>query len=365
MSEYLEYEPEDFASDDFFIHWVKSTDIAAETFWQNWLETYPFKRQDVEAARQLVLLTQNLPQPQVSESELSHLKASIFNKIDAAEPKPARLWVHIPAWVAAASITGLLLLAGWLLINRNHISDERYPSLVAKAAEKYDLIEVKNLTRAVRLINLPDGSSVILKKGSMLSYPQEFEKNSREVYLTGEGFFEITRNPEKPFYVHANQITTKVLGTSFNVRAYPDQQQVLVSVTTGRVSVYKAGSEESRTVKATRSLKGLVLSANQKALYAGNRIVLMSGQPELAQIPPGEEMSFEYEEKPAGEIFADLEKTYGITIVYDPTVIGNCPVTASLTGEPLNEKLKLLCKAIHAGYEYVNGEIVVSGKGCE
>lgn len=364
MTNYLDYEPEDFAQDDFFIHWVKSTDITAEAFWQNWLETYPFKRSAVEAARQLVLLTQNLPEPEISDNELGALKESIFAEIDQAEPVRRPIWHYLPKWVAAACISGLLVAAGWLFMRENKMPHESYPNFVARAAEQYDLIEVKNLTKNVRLVNLPDGSSVILKKGSMLSYPTAFDKSSREVYLTGEAFFEIARNVEKPFYVHTNQIITKVLGTSFNVRAYPERQ-ISVSVNTGLVSVYKATDEDAKAARADRSLKGLLLSANQQAIYAGDRIVRMDSRAEAGQPITEEAMAFEYEEKPVGEIFAELEKAYGITIVYDTTVIGKCPVTASLTGEPLNEKLKLLCKAVRAGYETVGGKIVVTGKGCD
>lgn len=364
MTNYLDYEPEDFARDDFFIHWVKSTDIAAETFWQNWLETYPFKRPAVETARQLVLITQNLPGPEITEAELGALKDSIFSEIDRVEPVRRTIWQYFPKWVAAACISVLLVLSGWFLMRENRLPQESYTHLVARAAEKYDLIEVKNMTKTVRLVNLPDGSSVILKKGSMLSYPTAFDKISREVYLTGEGFFEIARNPEKPFYVHANQIITKVLGTSFNIRAYP-RQQISVSVNTGLVSVYEATGKDVKTAHADRSLKGLLLSANQQAVYAGDRILRMDARTQTEQPVAEEVMTFEYEEKPVGEIFTELEKAYGITIVYDSTVIGKCPVTASLTGEPLNEKLKLLCKAVRAGYETVGGKIVVTGKGCD
>ena len=364
MTHYLDYGPEDFAADDFFIHWVKSTDIEAETFWQNWLETYPFKRPEVEAARQLVLLTQNLPEPSISDFEINALKDSIFEKIDAAEAPRRNIWSYIPRWAAAACISALVILCAWLMLNRNGAQQARYPQLVAEAAEHYDLIEVKILTKSLRVVNLPDGSSVILKKGSMLSYPNQFGAASREVYLTGEGFFEIARNPQKPFFVHANQIVTKVLGTSFNVQAYPDRKHILVSVVTGRVAVYKASDDGSRNAHAGPELKGLVLSAREQAVFADNRIVRMERRQDPAEVADAA-MLFEYEERPVAEIFSDLERAYGISVVYDPTVIGKCPVTASLTGEPLNEKLKLICKAVRAEYTTLNGQVVVSGRGCE
>lgn len=362
MTHYLHYEPEDFAADDFFIHWVRSTDIEAETFWQNWLETYPFKRPEVEAARQLVLITQHLPEPEISDFEIQALKESVFERIDAAPHRS--LWPFIPKWAVAASVTALLLAAGWLMMHREEARENAYPQLVARAAEQYDLIEVKNMARAVRVVNLPDGSSVILKKGSMLSYPNQFGEASREVYLTGEGFFEIARNPQKPFFVHANAIVTKVLGTSFHVQAYPGNRSARVTVTTGRVAVYKA-TEDDAAARSDRALGGLVLSAREQAVFSENMIRKVENSREPRAEVALADMLFEYEEKPVEVIFADLEKAYGITIVYESTVIGKCPVTASLTGEPLPEKLKLVCKAVRAEYETINGQVVISGEGCD
>ncbi len=78
MTDYLNYEPEDFARDDFSIHWVRSTDIAAETFWQNWHRNVPFQRPAVEAAAPAVLITQNLPEPEISDTELGALRRIDF-----------------------------------------------------------------------------------------------------------------------------------------------------------------------------------------------------------------------------------------------------------------------------------------------
>ncbi len=368
MKDYVNYDAEDFAQDDFFVYWVKSTSISAETFWQNWLETYPFKRTDVENARQLVLITQNMPEAPVSDSEISVIKESIFERIDSLENRIPKVWSLDSRWLAAAVVSGLLFFAGWYLITGRQAEPIHYTELVSKAAEKYDLKEVSNRSMPAMLVNLPDGSSAILKKGSKLSFPNQFAADSREIYLTGEAFFEVARNPQKPFYVYANEMVTKVLGTSFNVRAYQDDKEILVTVKTGRVSVYRVESKEAKRQSGNSLLEGLVLSPNQEAIFKNNEIALVkrNDQPKVAiSAPEIKQMSFEYSEKPLSEIFNQLEIAYNIEIVYDSTVIGKCPVTASLTGEPMYEKLKLLCKAVQARYEVVNGEIIITGKGCD
>lgn len=370
MKDYLNYEPEDFAQDDYFIQWVNFTEIKTETFWQGWLDTYPFKRQDVETARQLVLLGQQLPSPEVNDLEIKAMKEAVFSRIEQVEKQHVRersiskMWY----WPVAASVTALLLSIGWYWSRQRSEPVTAYVAQVKQAAEKYDLVEVENISKETRLVNLPDGSSVILKKGSKLAYPNYFKKEIREIYLTGEAFFEIAKDPQRPFYVYANEIVTKVLGTSFNVKAYPGDKEIMVTVKTGKVSVYKSGTAEANRQALSIELEGMVLEPNEKAVFEKTKALLTKKDPEITRGPAEsviQKMSFEYDETPVEDIFKQLEEAYKINVVYDQSVIGKCPVTASLTDEPLYEKLALVCRAVRARYEIVNGDIIITGKGCE
>jgi transmembrane sensor len=370
MQDYTNYTPEDFAQDDDFIQWVKSPEIERETFWQNWQETYPFKRNDVELARQLVLLTRHLPEPNVSGEEIRAMKSEVFRKIEELETPEDRVLRQLPVWrwASAAAVTGVLLLAGWYMFFYQSGNSPAYNEMVSKASEEYKLIEIENPDSSPRLVNLPDGSSVLLKKGSRLSYPNHFKKDLREIYLTGEGFFEVAKDPERPFYVFANEMVTKVLGTSFTVKAYSEDEQVFVKVKTGKVSVFQSGTAEEKANFGTNELRGLVLNPNQEATFEKGRVIAskQSGKKQDAATEPQiQDMMFEYEEVTVGEIFAQLEKAYQIRIVYDKTVMEKCPVTASLTDEPLSSKLSLICKAVRSDYEIKNGDVIISGKGCD
>ena len=99
------------------------------------------------------------------------------------------------------------------------------------------MVEQTNNSNMPQIITLSDGSSVLLQPNSKLSYPKIFIGNQRKVYLSGEAFFEISKNPKKPFFVYANEIVTKVVGTSFRIRAYSNQPNVEVLVRTGKVKV--------------------------------------------------------------------------------------------------------------------------------
>jgi len=104
-----------------------------------------------------------------------------------------------------------------------------------KPAEKITSL-VENKSNSV--IFLADGSSVMLSYGSKLNYPSSFVgKEKREVYLTGQAFFDIKHNASKPFLVHTGKVITEVLGTAFNIKAFPNEKDITVTVKRGRVKV--------------------------------------------------------------------------------------------------------------------------------
>ncbi|QIA06544.1 FecR family protein [Draconibacterium halophilum] len=112
---------------------------------------------------------------------------------------------------------------------------------------------------------LPDGSVVTLNNDSKLLFPKKFKGSTREVTIIGEAFFDVQRNPEKPFVINAGNAQVKVLGTSFNVSAYPEAETVEVIVETGKVQVISKNENpemESREVFLTPGEKGTLHLSN-------------------------------------------------------------------------------------------------------
>lgn len=367
MTHYLDFSPEELAQDDFFIKWVKMPDLSTETFWRDWLETYPFKKEEVEVARHLVLLVhQGL---EVSNTDAKEVKEAIFARIDEIEGgerkvKIIRNWY----WAAAAILVGALTLGWYFQLGSEATSSLSYENQVKSVADKYELVEIENTSETQKLVNLPDGSSVVIKQGSKLSYPKAFAQGMREVILSGEAFFEISKNPDAPFFVKTSQITTKVLGTSFNVRAYEKDKKATVSVKTGKVAVYLSSSPTTPEYAANKSLEGLVLKPGERAIFEKEKLQQINSQEQIAATPilrPIEEQSFEFEETQLREVFKILEQVYQIDIEYDEKQMGSCPITASLTDEPLYEKLTLICKAVRADYKLQDRKIFIKGNGCQ
>lgn len=140
--------------------------------------------------------------------------------------KPEKRFSFIP-YLRYVAIVAVILSIGWggfRLIRSNQEKVLTYTEVHVKNGEHKRII-------------LPDGTSVTLNAGSYLRYPREFITDVRRIEMNGEAFFEVTRDEEKPFLIHTKDADVKVLGTSFNVKAFDMDEQLTVSVQTGKVQV--------------------------------------------------------------------------------------------------------------------------------
>ncbi|WP_321332410.1 FecR domain-containing protein [uncultured Bacteroides sp.] len=141
----------------------------------------------------------------------------------------------------AAMAAAVFILAGSYFTLRELIVHQDY----AKYATAYTEIAFKTGEREMRRVTLPDGSVIHLNAGSELSYIKEtFNTHTRNVNLHGEAFFEVAHNPQKPFIIYANGLRATVRGTSFNIKAYSELAECVVSVRSGKVEV----GNQSKTI---------------------------------------------------------------------------------------------------------------------
>lgn len=150
-------------------------------------------------------------------------RAEVIQNI-IAMGKPSRKSSMQKLWIAAAAVATLAVASIFI-----------YPKLSKDQSEE---IAATNVTYTGKdYIHLPDGSTVTMKEGSKLTYSPAFGKGNRDVILSGEAFFDVVSNPEKPFRVYTGKIVTTVLGTAFNIHAFPNEDQVKVTVQHGKVAV--------------------------------------------------------------------------------------------------------------------------------
>lgn len=303
-----------------------------------------------------------------TDAKLDKIKLNIaFNLekkqgFEVLEPKKYKFL--LAKWVGIAATILLFLWIGWTELSKP--SKISYENLVQNTKDKTgDICEKENTTKQPMLLSLPDESSVILQPKSRISYsPQQYNKTKREVILSGEAFFEVHKNLEIPFFVYANDLITKVLGTSFTIKSNSIETKVIVK--TGRVSVIMQNDIHKNEKINGKTLEGFVLEANQQVIInqRGEKIekpVLVKPQ-ELLQ--PIQKLSFDFDETRAIEIIEVIKIAYNIEINYNKEKLSNCKLTAHLSDEPLIEKIKLICIALDATYEVVDDKFFIKSNGC-
>jgi transmembrane sensor len=259
-------------------------------------------------------------------------------------------------WAAAAAVLAIAVSSIFLF----KLRAVEAPSMSQAYDQQAKWKNVENSSSTSQVINLRDGSRITLKSGSRLKFPDPFHSAYREVYLDGEAFFEVARDPARPFMVYANEVVTQVLGTSFTVSTF-QPNKVTVAVKTGSVSVYKQ-SEKSNAEKQ------VILTPNQKVVYdksADQAVRMLVAEPKV--IVPLEELTkMRFEEAPVAEIFQAIEKAYGVDILFDEQLLSGCSLTTFLVDETLYARLDIVCKTIGATYK-VNADmqIVIESTGCQ
>lgn len=359
-------EIEDFLGDESFQLWARSNKDLEN--WEEWTLENPKRAKLVEEAR-LWILALKVPDNNLPPSIIQTALVSTWDKIEQNETskkKEIKLWNN--NWLrSVAAVLFFGLLASWayshLFIPNN--STQIYNALIHDNDE--GLVEQTNNSNKPQIITLSDGSSVLLQPKSKLSYPKIFAGNERKVYLSGEGFFEISKNPKKPFLVFANEIVTKVVGTSFRISAYANQPNVEVLVRTGKVKIHS-----NEMISNSNKNEEITLLPNQAVRFTRqnlkfNKITdITKDESFIHSVRTIEQLSFDFTDIPVGQIFKTIEQAYLVNIDFPKDKLKDCHLTSSLNDQPLPEKLKIICKALgnKTSYEMNGNQIIITSDGC-
>ncbi|HEY0742366.1 MAG TPA: FecR domain-containing protein [Chryseosolibacter sp.] len=294
------------------------------------------------------------PKKEISDSEIASAEQRAWTQLN-----PGKRFSYLKIAAAVA-----LLISATALVTRVFFVpvDSPIQSHVAVLQLDNEIIETRNFTALPHLISLSDGSKVTLEPNSSIRYPKAFTRDNRLIELSGEAFFDVVKDPSRPFIVHSNEIITKVLGTSFRITAFNDREEVVVAVKTGRVSVYHK-PESSDGI----GVKDIILTPNQQMVFKRTEEQLIKEiVPSPAPISPDSTTYFEmkYDGMPVTAIFEAMEANYGIDIQYDPEILKACILTTSMKDEGFHERIDIICKAINAEYTRSEGAVVITSNGC-
>ena len=223
-------------------------------------------------------------------------------------------------------------------------SAEKYPnSITKKAVVEHE----KN-----RVIFLPDGSTVILTGGSKLNYPSTFDGlKTREVYLEGQAFFDIKHNKSRPFIVHTGNLETKVLGTAFNIKAFPNEDNITVTVMRGRVSV----NDQNKILG--------IITPNQQITYAKSKVKSLIQTVRNESYLTWKQEDLLIDNLTISEAAKLVEDRYNVKIIITNPQIESLRFTTTFSkNETLEEILNSICEFNGLAYTYDKEKSIVNIK---
>lgn len=211
----------------------------------------------------------------------------------------------------------------------------------------YTEIRVKNGEH--KQITLPDGTKVVLNAGSYMKYPEHFVSDSRLIEMDGEAFFEVTHDKNRPFIVRTKEADVRVLGTSFNVKAYNTDEQVQISVRSGKVQV-----DMPEAMMRLLPNEQLVLDRGNGELRKKNE--------DVSRVISWMKGGLYFNRTPVRSVVMELRRMYNCEITFQPGATYN----EHIYGEHENKSLESVLKSIQyttgIGYRKEGSKIILYKK---
>lgn len=278
---------------------------------------------------------------QLNEEEFAHLEKKLKNAADRKKQQQKLFGRIKPPAILYKIAASVLIVSSltFLYFQRERNASERL--------QRKEYVAKTNDIKQKSKIVLPDGSVVWLNASSHLRFPAKFENNRRDVYLEGEAFFKVTHDKKRPFTVHApSGLYAKVLGTSFNIKAYSFQKDIQVTVVTGKVAIGKGKKILAELVKGRQLVFNKITAS----------VIEKPGQNTHAWIR--EELSFNG--NTLEEIAAILEKSYDVDIEIAPGVNKSlrCKGSFNLSQNP-EEIIGVLCTLHDLTFSSDNKQIII------
>lgn len=247
----------------------------------------------------------------------------------------------------AATLTLLLVSAGWIYFQFFHSSVQALAQLPPAKSQLQDSIIVKRTSKGEKLkFILQDGTTVLLNSASQLSYRRN---SAREVLLLGEAFFEVAKDSLHPFKIHSGAITTTVLGTSFNVKAFENEEEVAISVVSGEVKVQQQNPVSKQEVH---------LIPGEQAIYQAKDTVLIKKEFDDQDVLSWKEGRLYFKNASFSEILSSLERWYGVEIEVQRKGIED-GFSGSYTNRSLESVLEGMSFVLNFEYEIQEKKLII------
>lgn len=247
----------------------------------------------------------------------------------------------ISLWRIGAAASVLVLLVSGLIFKLTH-RPKTLPT--TQTADVYTELSVPKGRKAV--LTLQDGTEIHLNSGSTLKYPQAFTGRQRVVYLSGEAYFRVKHDPRHPFIIHTANTDTRVLGTVFNVKAYPEDARTTLTVEEGRVQ-FALKSDPA---------KHLILTVNQQGVAVDNQHLQLQSVT-AATYTGWKDEKLVFDNLSLVEMAPLLNRWYNLKVVTGNREIEKQRFTGTYTQEPVSTIAQDISLAFHCRYKIVNNQL--------
>lgn len=330
--------PEDLIFDESFQDYVLKKDPAAVAKWSGWINEHPEHVDDFHKAKEILLSVKIRPYPLSKDKFEEDLKRLINAIHGNTQPKIARgvsvnFLQQYAGRVAAAvtvSIAAAVMVYFVFLNGGTNAPETKAPVSLVKTSP----------AGTKTTVTLPDGTKVKLNSESSLEYFDNFETN-RTVHLEGEAFFEVSEDSLRPFIIYSNALEVRVLGTSFNVKSYLDDEDIEVAVATGKVAVRKQNAGDQDPV---------LLKPMEKATYSKARDVIATSGFDMDEAFGWRNGVLVFNNSDFSEIVKALGRWYGVEFQVDEEVHIQKGYTGKFQNEALNHVLEGLSFSL--GFKY-------------
>lgn len=251
--------------------------------------------------------------------------------------------IPLTYWFAAAAILVVGLLIG-NLIQRNGFETVSEPVYYTSKAPKGSIAEMI----------LPDGTIIFLNSGSEIKYASDMNAKSREVYLTGEAWFDVQKSKDVPFLVHTDYYDVRVLGTEFNVKAYTEDSEVVTTLEKGSIQI-----QSTKNLKLKQDVQ--LVSGEQLVYHKTNKTI------QVAQVKPSLFSSWKdskliFINMKLGELITLLERKYGVNITVRDQQLLNHHYDGTIKNETIIEVLEILQATLPINYVISDQEVIITKK---
>lgn len=256
-----------------------------------------------------------------------------FNSFEALKKIQPKLdkttgirWITVLQRVAAVLIIPLLVYAAYVTVNNT--------SLRQLKAVKPIIQTITAKQGMISQIILADGTKVWLNSGSTLQFPLNFNGQKREVKLTGEAYFEVTKNEKQPFLLNTQELNVEVLGTSFNVVSYNDETISEVVLVTGKVKLSTEADNKTRELG--------FMHPGQKTVYSRNNKMVHTEEVDVDKYTAWRDGELIFRDDSMEEVIKRLSRWFNVEIIVTDSEINEYVYTATFSDESLMQVLSFL-----------------------